>query len=242
MKLSFAPPLILYSLKYLHYNCYCSSIFAINFFRMIKIDFQKIKEKDINLIVEYFLKEKVIIMPTDTVLGLSCLATSAKAINKINKIKNRPQNMPLLVLIKSYCMLHDYFFVNKKQEQYIRSVWPRTTREAHNFDIEYQKRPATFILKDRKKFAKNITCDNKGVGVRLPKNDFFIKIIKRINIPIVSTSLNFNKKKPLNSLRDVKKHFKILPDLAVDVGTVKTNKTSRIIDIRDMNNIRIIRK
>ena len=146
-------------------------------------------------------------------------------------------------------MLHDYFFVSKKQDDYIRTIWPRTTREAHDFRRDaihrvsvQNEKPTTFILKSRNKLAKNISFKNKGIGVRLPKDELLIKIIKKINIPLVSTSLNISGQQNISSVKNLEKYFKIQPDLVVDTGVNKKTKGSRIIDIRDLDDVKIIRK
>ncbi|PLX27807.1 hypothetical protein C0583_01040 [Candidatus Parcubacteria bacterium] len=221
---------------------------------LIKIKNQ-IKREELDKITKALLAEQVVVLPTDTVYGLHCLATSKKAVNKIYKIKERPKSIPLLVLVKSYCMLHDYFKINKKQEDYIRSIWPRTTREAHNFSkfsrsstsensevkLLENSHPVSFILEDKGKLHIHLNKENQGVAVRLPQNILLINILKKVNIPIVSTSLNISGKKTLQNLKNIEKYFKVEPDLVVDAGILK-GKSSKLVDIRDIKNVKTVRE
>ena len=53
----------------------------------IEVNLKKIKNEDLDLIVDSLRRGEVIVYPTDTVYGIGCLATNRKAINKVFKIK-----------------------------------------------------------------------------------------------------------------------------------------------------------
>lgn len=195
--------------------------------KVIKINFKNPEAEDIDLIVDSFKKGKTIVYPTDTIYGIGCIATNKKAIKKIYQIKKRDEKKPLLLLVKSWCMLKKYLFVSKKQDDYLRKVWPGKV---------------SAILKKRDLLPDQISQGLETLAVRLPKNDFLIKIIKNIGEPIVSTSLNLSNKKNLENVKDIEKYFKdIKPDLVIDAGEIK-GKASKIIDITDIKNIKILRK
>lgn len=180
-------------------------------------------------IAKFFIDEKIVAYPTDTVYGLGCIATSEKAVEKIYKIKKRDKNKPLLVLVKSYCMLKRYFFVSTKQDQFLRTIWQEGMQ------------PTTVILKSRGLLAKNISSDN-SVAVRIPVNNKnLISLIKKINLPIIATSLNLSGEKPVENIAKISQDLAKNIDLIVDEGTLK-NTPSRILDIRDINNIVVVRE
>lgn len=208
---------------------------------MLRLNIKKeIATSHFKNIVDALRSGGVVILPTDTVYGLSCLASRAEAIERIYQIKERPQNKAMLVLIKSYCMLHDYFQVSAKQEKYIRSIWPRTTREAQDMAIAAPNAPTTFILEPKGDWIKSSSAV-EGIGVRLPKHELLLRLLKAVNEPLISTSLNKSGESPLLSLKDLETKFKTLPDIAVDAGRLPKAKPSRIVDIRDMDNIAVIR-
>jgi len=211
----------------------------------IKINFKNITDKQINSIVSYLKQGKVMAYPTDTIYGLGCLATDRKAIRKVHRIKNQEikkasppkadqplaenqeTKKPLLVLISDYKMLTEYCYVNVEQKEYLKKIWPG---------------PVTVVLKLKKKMPIELTGGLKSLAVRLPKSRFLIKIIKKLGKPIVSTSLNLVGKPLLITVRNLDRHFKKeKPDLVIDGGVLK-GRPSKLVDVRDVNNIKILRK
>lgn len=198
--------------------------------KTIKINQKNITKEQIDEIVGLFNAGKVIVLPTDTIYGLSCDATNKKAINKIFKIKQRNKNKALLILAKSWCMVKKYAFLSAKQDKYMRSLWPG---------------PVSVILKKRKELPDDLTGGKENIAARMPKNDFLIKLIKKLDKPLVSTSVNVSGKESLNNINDIIKVFKNKkhkPDVIIDAGKLKNKKPSKIIDIRNINDIKILRK
>ena len=208
--------------------------------KIIKININKITQEKIDLIAGYLKSGKVIVYPTDTVYGLGCDARNAEAIKKINKIKGEKGNKPLIALISDFGMLKKYCFVNTLQMEYLKSVWEKP-HPSLSLVRRGVLRPVTVILKRRPILPDELTGGLNSIAIRLPKNDFLIKIINQAGFPVVSTSLNKKGGKPLLEVKNLEKYFKYLPDLAVDAGTLK-GKPSRLVDIRDIKNVKIIRK
>lgn len=203
--------------------------------RVIKVDLNNTTQEQIDLIADHLKRGMVIAYPTDTIYGLGCDALDEEAIKKIKKIKNRNNKKakkqeikkPLLILISGYKMLRKYCFINQQQEEYLKSIWPG---------------PVTVILKCRPNLSTELTGGLNSLAVRLPDNDFLIRIISEVNFPIVSTSLNKKGEKPLPNVKNLEKYFKYLPDLVIDAGKCKKTKPSRLVDLRDIKNIKVLRK
>jgi len=205
--------------------------------KTVKIKSNKISDEQIEQIASYLKQSKVMAYPTDTVYGLGCLARSRQAVKKVHQIKRRIKKKgfqlrpigekPLLVLVSDYKMLVQYCKVGSKQLKYLKKVWPG---------------PVTVILRLKKKMPKELTGGLHTLAVRLPKNEFLIKIIKTVGQPIVSTSLNLVGDKPLTSVAGLNDYFKkVKPDLVIDAGIIK-GRPSKLIDLTDVNNIKVLRK
>jgi L-threonylcarbamoyladenylate synthase len=211
--------------------------------KMVKVN-SKTSEADLKKIVDeaagFLKKGMVVAMPTDTIYGLHALASSSKGIKKIIKIKERPEGFGFIHLMESYCQVHDHCFVSRKQDDLLRTMWPATTRELKSDGAIFKKKPATFILKSRNKFPKISTGGRDTVAVRLPKNELMQAILKAVKEPIVSSSLNVSGGKHILP-REIEKKMKILPDFVIDYGTIGS-KASRVVDITNMKNIKILRK
>ncbi|MDD4271654.1 MAG: L-threonylcarbamoyladenylate synthase [Patescibacteria group bacterium] len=193
----------------------------------IKIDINNTTQEQIDLIADSLSHGQIIAYPTDTVYGLGCDCRNILAIKKINKIKGERGMKPLLILISDFSMLKKYCFVNSTQLEYLKKIWPG---------------PVTVILKRRPNLPVELTGGLNSLAVRLPDNDFLIKIINEAGFPIVSTSLNKKGDKTLTKVENLDKYFKYPPDLVIDAGECKRTKSSRLVDLRDMEDIKIIRK
>ena len=194
--------------------------------KKIKINLNKITKQEFDLIVDYLQQGKVIVYPTDTIYGLGCLATDKKAIREIYKIKKRNKKKSMLILASSFNMVKKYCFLSSAQERFLKKIWPG---------------PVSVILKSRNLLPRELTGGKDSMAVRLPKNNFLIKIIRRVGRPIVSTSINISGRKSLIDVDNTEKYFGAeKPDLVVDAGELK-GKPSRLIDVRDMDDIKVLR-
>lgn len=197
---------------------------------IIKADNKNISDEAIKIIAGYLKEGRTIVYPTDTIYGLGCLATDKQAIKKIFRIKQRMENKPLLVLIGSLAMAKKYCVISKHQEIFLKYVWT------------FENRPTSVILKSKNVLPKELTGSSDALAVRLPKNDFLVKLIKKVGAPLVSTSLNISGLERLTKVDGLEKYFKKdKPNLVIDAGEIK-GKSSRLVDLRDVDDIKIVRK
>ncbi|MBL7058093.1 threonylcarbamoyl-AMP synthase [Patescibacteria group bacterium] len=197
---------------------------------IIKLNTQKYTKNEIKRISTFFLQNKIVAYPTDTIYGLGSVATNPKTIKKIYNAKKRKKSKSVIILVKNYCMLKKYFIISKKQNIFLHKLWTDNSK------------PTTVILKSRDTLPKEIISKDGGVAVRMPiNNHFLIDLIKKINQPIISTSLNISGEKNVSNTSDIPNELISHIDLVIDAG-ILINKASCILDIRDINNIITIRK
>lgn len=197
----------------------------------LKINPRKTNISSIKIILSALLKKEVVVLPTDTIYGLSCLASSLAAIKHIYKIKKRNRNKPLIILVSSLAMLKKYAFVSSGQLDFLKENWLKS------------KRPTTVILRSRKNLPSETSSRETSLAVRLPKSIFLIKIIKKIGEPIVSTSLNLSHEDNLLDLKFLPNYFtkEKYIKLVVDTGPCLRKKASRLIDLRQIKHPVILR-
>lgn len=197
--------------------------------KVIKLDGKISENKIIDIAVDYLLSGKIVVLPTDTVYGLHCLSTNEDAINKIFKIKGKKANNPLINLVSSIDMAKRVADINKDQEKYLENIWGEPNHP-------------TVILDKKIKALDNMFDFSLGISLRLPNFDFLIKMIDKLKTPIVSTSLNKSGEAIISNMADLEKYFDLADiDLVIDAGIIKS-KASRLVDARDINNIKILRK
>lgn len=194
---------------------------------------KRFKQSVIDLIAGSLKIGQVAIIPTDTIYGLSVIATDRKAIKKIYRLKKRDKKKPLLILVSSLKMARCYALISREQG--------RALLEAGRSG----KRPTTFIFKNLYVLPKELTADSDGLAVRLPKSKFLIKIIKKVDAPLVSTSVNLSGESNITNLKKLKGYFpakSLRPELVIDCGRLKTTRPSRLIDWRDDKRPVVVRK
>ncbi len=188
-----------------------------------------LKKQEIDKIINYLKAEKIVVLKTDTIYGFSALASSQKAVEKISKIKKRKSFKSFIILVSSIDMASKYGYINNWQKEKIK-------------DFSENQKPISFIVKSRNRLAKSVERQ-ETLAMRLPKSDFFIKMIKRLGEPLVSTSFNFSGQNLLdiNKTEIEFKNKKYQADLVINSGKTKNSKASRLIDI-SKNKIKILRK
>jgi L-threonylcarbamoyladenylate synthase len=199
----------------------------------VEINPKKINSAIIDLVSGSLHIGQVLVLPTDTIYGLSCLADNPKAIKKIYHLKKRDSKKPLLLLVASLKMAKKYVVMSARQEKLLKKLWAKT------------QAPCTIILKNKNKLPVELTRGSDGLALRLPKSKFLIKIIEKVNCPLVSTSVNLSGQKNITNLRQLNYYFpkkNNRPDLVIDAGPSPKRRPSRLIDLRDEDAPIIIRK
>jgi len=123
-------------------------------------------------------KDDVFVFPTDTVMGVGCRMDSPIAINRLYKIKKRPDDQPTAVLVADSQMAT--LLMKETPDHYLlqvmRSYWPGEL---------------TIIVKASHIVPSTITGKTGFVGIRIPDHTLLRKFISDIDVPIVATSANF---------------------------------------------------
>ena len=156
----------------------------------------------------------LIIYPTDTVYGIGGDALKDKTVKEIYKIKKRKKNNPLSIIIKDIEMIKDYCKITPGEKRKLKKYLPG---------------PYT-VLVNRSK--KKIPVSNiKRLGIRIPKYSFINRVMKKIEVPIVTTSANLSGKTAPVSLDQIPKEILESVDLVLDGGETKLKRPSTIIDL-----------
>jgi L-threonylcarbamoyladenylate synthase len=132
-------------------------------------------DSDIIACIEVLEKGGLILYPTDTIWGIGCDATNATAVEKVYKLKKRPDEKSMIVLLPD----------EKDILRYITQPYPRISDY-----IKGMEKPTTVIYEGAIGFAENLIPPDGTIAIRVVKDDFCRQLIKRYGKPIVSTSAN----------------------------------------------------
>ncbi|WP_025742985.1 L-threonylcarbamoyladenylate synthase [Aquimarina pacifica] len=173
-------------------------------------------------------KGGIILYPTDTVWGIGCDATNAEAIDKIYALKKRAESKSMICLVSDFKML----------QQYIEEV-PEVA-----YDILKYSKKATTIVYDRPlRVAENIIADDNTLGIRVVRDPFCSKLIRKFKRPIVSTSANISGVASPKNFKEIASAILEGVDYVVNLPLQNKNaKPSSIIKIGGDSTVKIIRK
>lgn len=158
----------------------------------------------------------IIIYPTDTIYGLGCDAVNRNAVDRIFEIKHRNPKNPALVLVHNISMLRELIEdISPKTKILMKRFWPG---------------PLTMLFKARKGIHPLLVSNNGKIGIRIPKNNYCLKLMKICRTPIVSTSANISGEKQPTEISDLIKMFSQKVDLIIDAGDNTSLLPSTVID------------
>lgn len=206
----------------------------------IQYDVMKDTKNIIAEALEVLKKGGVLLYPTDTVWGLGCDATDPEAVEKIYKIKNRPDSKSLVLLASDLDMV----------ARYVREV-----PEMAVHLVEVNDSPMTIIYPgaiaaaegepaDRHLLARNVVAEDGTVGIRIPMMDFCVELVRRLGRPLVSTSANISGEPTPKTWSEISAAVKDAVDYTVDPSLENgaTGKSSSIIKVGLDSTVQIIRK
>ena len=185
-------------------------------------------KQEIQNAFEILRKGGIILYPTDTVWGIGCDATNEEAVKRIYEIKKRTDSKSMLVLLDSENSLMSYVHIVPEM------AWKL---------IEVTDKPLTIIYPTDHNIAKNFIAKDGSLGIRITKDEFCKKLIKKFKKPLVSTSANIAGEKNPNNFAEISETIKNSVDYIVDWrrSETKKNKPSSIIKLETNNEIKIIR-
>lgn len=176
---------------------------------MIKLTKDNTKE-----IVDLLKQEKIVALPTDTIYGFSCLATSETALENLCRLKQCSDEKMFIILVSQSFDLSKIAIMTDDAQKFVRDNTPN---------------PITMILQRQPNFhlAKNFNIPT--IAVRIPKDEFLQKILSEVGF-MVSTSCNIHGQPNLTSSRDIIDSFPTL-DGIVETKEKHCSLSSTIVDL-----------
>ncbi len=185
-------------------------------------------QDDLKKALEVLKNGGTILYPTDTIWGIGCDATHPKAIDKVYKIKFRTTQKSLIILTDSLNMI----------EKYVDDV-PDIAKEL----VESYKDPLTIIYSNARKLPKSLIPSDGSIAIRIPKDEFCIKLIGMLGKPIVSTSANLSGDPSPISFSKISSKIKEAVDYICTTNQLRVNtiKPSTILKVTHDGQIQILR-
>ena len=159
----------------------------------------------------------VIAAPTDTLYGLLADARNRKALREVFRIKGRPDNKPVLLLIDS------------------RRRIPGIAREIPEaFKVladAFWPGPLTMVLPARPEVSAIVTAGRDTVAVRLPRSPLVRALARQAGCPLTGTSANLSGRSGARSAGEVFAQLGRRVPLLLDAGRISRPAPSTIVDL-----------
>lgn len=160
----------------------------------------------------------VIVYPTDTVYAYGCDINDKRAIEKIYRIKKIDKKKPLSFIFQDISSINDY----------VRNISDR----AYKIMKKAFPGPYTFIFNASKLVPNIVITNQKTIGVRIPDNNIALDLVRALERPILSASINTPSGEYIFDPRAIDHVDRNLIDLVIDAGPIKPDP-STVVDFTD---------
>ena len=185
---------------------------------LLRINPEKPNYDEIAKVVECLRNGGVVIYPTDTVYGIGCDINKQRAVERVCKIKGiDPEKANFSFICSDLSHLSDF---TKPISTSVYKVMKKALPG-----------PFTFILEANNNVPKLFRSKKKTVGVRIPKNNICLEIVKQLGNPIMSTSVH-DDDELIEYTTDpelIHDKYKDLVDIVI-AGGYGNNQASTIVD------------
>jgi len=159
----------------------------------------------------------IVAFPTKNLYGLGADAFNCEAVDKIFRIKQRPSQMPLLILIKH------------------RSELPRVARKfppVAEYIMDYfWPGGLTIIFEAKAELPLNLTAKSGKIGVRLPAHPVAAALAAVASNPITGTSANISGQIGCSNISELEASIRDGVDLILDAGPLPPGIGSSVVDV-----------
>ena len=158
----------------------------------------------------------VVVMPTDTVYGLTCGINHHDAIKRIYKLKDMDPKKPLSILVGDMSAVGKYAKgVSTPAFRILKRVLPG---------------PYTFIFEATSEVPKIMLRKRRTIGIRMPDNPIALALLAEMGEPLLSSSIRDPEQLFVNDPEEIEKSLGNHVDMVID-GGILTPTPSTVVDL-----------
>ncbi|BED93058.1 MAG: threonylcarbamoyl-AMP synthase [Candidatus Paraimprobicoccus trichonymphae] len=152
---------------------------------------------------------------------------SEKAVSKVYFAKGRPSDNPLIVHVCDLSMLEKLVTdFNSKAKVLAENFWPG---------------PLTMILPKNNLISNLVSGNLNTVAIRIPNHEITLEVIKQSNLPLAAPSANISGSPSPTKVKHVLNDLEGKIDGILDGGDCEIGLESTVVDVSNLNNIKILR-
>ncbi|MFO7749482.1 MAG: L-threonylcarbamoyladenylate synthase [Desulfobacteraceae bacterium] len=185
--------------------------------RIVTIDPVTPEKKLITRAARLIAQGGVVVFPTKQLYGIAANARCFQAVKRVFRIKQRPLNNPLLVLINE----------KKDLEQLVTSE-PGTARALMK---RFWPGDVTIVFNARNDIPGILTAHTKKIGIRMPSHPVARALVKETGFPLTGTSANISGSRGVYRITDLDRSIVRKADLVLDAGPLAGGRGSTVVDV-----------
>ncbi|MDX9785853.1 MAG: L-threonylcarbamoyladenylate synthase [Desulfobacterales bacterium] len=184
---------------------------------IITIDPERPEADHIRIGAEKIRGGGVIVFPTQCLYGLGADAFNTDAIDQVFKLKRRPLESPLLILIPSRKdLLNITNHISPAAERIMDIFWPGSV---------------TIIFEANSMLPVGLTAGTGKIGVRLPLHPVAKQLVREAGRPITGTSANISGEPGCKQISEISQSIIRSADLVINAGRLKGGIGSTVVDV-----------
>jgi L-threonylcarbamoyladenylate synthase len=159
----------------------------------------------------------IVAFPTRCLYGLGADAFNVEAVDRVFKIKQRPTQKPILILIE--------------QRIQLKGLVSHASSAAFCIMDHYWPGRITLVFKASEAVPRHLTSGTGKIGIRLTGHPVAAALIRSLGRPITGTSANLSGESGSHRLGDLKPQLTQQLDAALDAGPLKGGTGSTVVDV-----------
>lgn len=158
----------------------------------------------------------IVAFPTESFYGLGASALDETAVQRVFRVKGRPETKPLLVLVDSVLMAEALCAeIPAGARQLMAQHWPG---------------PLTLVLRALPSVPASVMAGTGTVGIRMPSHPVALALVAAAGIPVTAPSANPTGEEPATTAQEVVRYFEDRVDLVLDGGPTAGGPGSTVAD------------
>lgn len=159
----------------------------------------------------------LVAMPTETVYGLAANALDERAVERIFKVKGRPQDNPLIVHVAKFTDIEPLCRkIPDIAERLIEQYWPG---------------PLTLVFKKSDALGHRVSAGLSTVAIRCPSHPAARRLIESAGCPLAAPSANLSGKPSPTTADHVLADLEGRIEAVLDGGACEVGVESTVLDI-----------
>jgi len=159
----------------------------------------------------------VIVFPTRNLYGLGADAFNPEAVARVFRIKRRPPDKPVSILVRSRMEVDGLVtHIPDAARRLMDRFWPGRM---------------TIVFAARPEVPQALIADAGKIGIRVPQHPAAVALTTALNRPITGTSANLSGMPGVHRISDLPEAIIKNVDLVLDAGDLKIGIGSTVVDV-----------